>query len=219
MTIADIFDRFLISARPRPRIRAPGHTPLERLPLVVIDCETTGLDPRRDRIVAFAAVAIDPGLVVGRLRLDAVIDPRMPIPPQATAVHGIDATLVAGAPTIGDVWGEIDTVLAGHVVVGHHVAFDLAMLAAEARRAGLAWQEPPSLDTAAMLAGMGLAVDRLDLADILPRLGIDPRGRRHTAPGDAMMTADLFVALARRLRGQGRGTFSGAVAAQRLAGR
>ncbi len=219
MTIADIFDRFLASAQPRRRLLVPGHAPLERLPMVVIDCETTGLDQRRDRIVSLAAVAIDPGLVVGRPRLDIVIDPRVAIPPQATSVHGIDAAKVAGAPTIADVWEEIADVLDGRVVVGHHVAFDLGMLAAEARRAGLAWQEPACLDTAAMLAGMGLATARLDLADVLPRLGIESRGQRHTALGDATMTADLFVALARRLRGQGRGTFGGAVAAQRLPGR
>jgi DNA polymerase III epsilon subunit-like protein len=219
VTIADIFDRFLLAARPRPRLHAAGHAPLERLPLVVIDCETTGLDPRRDRIVSIAAVEIGPGLAVGRTRLDAVVDPRMPIPPQATAVHGIDAAQVAGAPTIADLWEQITDAIGGHVVVGHHVAFDVTMLAAEARRAGLAWQEPPCLDTAALLEGMGLATDRPDLEDVLPRLGIEPRGKRHSALGDATMTADLFVALARRLRGQGRGTFGGAVAAQRLPSR
>jgi DNA polymerase III epsilon subunit-like protein len=66
-----------------------------------------------------------------------------------------------------------------------------------------------------MLDGMGTSLGRLDLADVLPRLGIEPRGKRHTALGDATMAADLFVALARRLRGQGRGTFGGAIAAQR----
>lgn len=218
MTISDIFDRYLQLARPRTRLRAPAHTPLERLPLLVVDCETTGLDPRRDRIVSIAAVAIEPGLVVGRTRLDMVIDPRLPIPPQSTAIHGIDAARVAGAPTLADIWEALSYVLTDRIVVGHCIAFDLAMLAAEASRAGLAWQEPLFLDTAALLAGMGLGLERLDLSEILPRLGLEPRGKRHTALGDATMTADLFVELARRLRGQGRATLGGAVAAQRLAG-
>lgn len=219
MTIDDIFDRFLLAAKPRPRLHLPGHTPLERLPLAVIDCETTGLDQRRDRIVSLAVVAIEPGLVVGRVLLNTPVDPRMPIPPQATSIHGIEASHVADAPTIADAWDEIGRLLADNVVVGHHVTFDLAMLAGEARRAGLPWREPPWLDTAALTAGMGLASDRLDLADLLPRLGIEARGRRHCALDDATMAADLFVALARRLRGQGRGTFGGAIAAQRLPGR
>lgn len=218
MTIADVFDRFLL-AQPRPRLRIPGHTPLERLPTVVIDCETTGLDPRRDRIVSLAAVEIGPGLAVGRVLLDMLVNPRIPIPPQATAIHGIDASQLADEPTIADGWDEISRLLGDNVVVGHHVRFDLAMLASEARRAGLAWREPPWLDTAALLGGMGLANDRLDLVELLPRLGIEVRGQRHSAVGDATMTADLFVALARRLRGQGRGTFGGAIAAQRLSSR
>lgn len=219
MTIADIFDRFLMAARPRPRLRVPGHTPLERLAMIAIDCETTGLDPRRDRIVSLATLAIEPGLQVGRPGLDIVVDPCMPIPQQSTSVHGIDDRRVAGAPTIADLWEEIAKVLGGYVIVGHHVGFDLAMLRAEARRIGVAWQEPLSLDTAAMLEGMGLVADgRLDLTHILPRLGIEPRGQRHTALGDATMAADLFVTLARRLRGQGRGTFDGAIAVHRLKG-
>ncbi len=219
MTISDIFDRFLTAAQPRPRLRIPGHAPLERLAMIAVDCETTGLDPRRDRIVSLAAVAIEPGLLVGPPRLDLVVDPRMPIPPQSTKVHGIDDVRVAGEPTIADAWGDIGGAVEGRLVVGHHVRFDLAMLAAEARRLGVAWRDPPALDTAALLEGMGIGLPRLDLIDILLRLGIEPRGQRHTALGDATMAADLFVALARRLRGEGRGTFGGAIAAQRLAGR
>lgn len=219
MTISDIFDRYLTAARATPRLRIPSHTPLERLAMIAIDCESTGLDPRRDRIVSLAAVAIQPGLVAGSACLDRVFDPRMPIPPRSTAVHGIDDAQVAGQPTIAEAWVDIAASIEGRVVIGHHVRFDLALLAAEARRIGAAWQEPPALDTAALLEGMGIASSRPDLVDILTRLGIEPRGRRHTALGDATMAADLFLALARRLRGEGRGTFGAAVAAQRLPGR
>ena len=58
MTISDIFDRYLGQPKPLKRLRVPTHTPLERLPMVAIDCETTGLDARRDRIVSIAAVRI-----------------------------------------------------------------------------------------------------------------------------------------------------------------
>ncbi len=216
MTIADIFERFLSLSNPRAKLHTPAHTPLEQLSMAVLDCETTGLNPRRDRIVAIAAVAIETGLIVSRRPpLDLLVDPRMPIPARATAIHGIDDTRVAGAPTISDVWEDIVDVIDGRIVVGHHIGFDLAILAAEAQRTGRAWREPPHFDTAAMLAGLGFGVDRLDLAEILPHLGLQRRGIRHTALGDATMTADLFVALAHRLRGVGRCTFGGAIAAHR----
>lgn len=216
MTIADIFDRYVALASPRRRRQRLAHIPLEDIAMVALDCETTGLDPRRDRVVSIAALPIARGLVVAATpALDVIVDPRIPIPPRAVSVHGIDDARVAGCPTIADVWDEVETTLANRVVVGHHVGFDLSVLAHEARRTGRPWQEPVHLDTAAMLGGLGISASRHDLADVLPRLGIGVRGARHTALGDATMTADLFVELARRLRGQGRGTFGGAIAAHR----
>ena len=125
------------------------------------------------------------------------------------------ALLTLAAEVVTDAFDEILTALAGCVVVGHYVGFDLAMLAGEARRNGRDWREPPCFDTFELLGGLGLAADNVDLADILARLGIEPKGARHSAAGDARMAADLFVALARKLIGQGRGTFGGAMAAHR----
>ncbi len=216
MTIADIFDRYLGRPKSLGRLRVARHTPLERLPMVAIDCETTGLDARRDRIVSIAAVRIAAGLsVVEPPVLDTLIDPRMPIPARAVAVHGIDNARIANAPTIAEAYDEILAALAGCVVVGHHVSFDLAMLAGEVRRNGLDWREPAHFDTFELMAGLGLAADNIDLVEMLALLGIEPKGTRHTAAGDARMAADLFVALARKLVGQGRGTFGGAIAAHR----
>lgn len=212
---AHLFDRYLRGRGRTPRWRVAAHTPLERLRLVAIDCETTGLDARRDRIVSIAAVRIAEGLqVADEPALDLLIDPAMPIPPRAAAVHGIDSRAIAGAPTFDQAFDTIEAALGEAVLVGHHIAFDLELLAQEARRAGRAWREPPNLDTARLTPLLGLSAARLDLADMLTRLGIEPRGRRHSAAGDARMAADLFVALARRLIGDGQGTFAGALAAQ-----
>lgn len=216
MTIADIFARYVALATPRRRRQGLAHTPLEDFEMVALDCETTGLDPRRDRVVSIAALPIGHGLVVAAApALDVIVDPRMPIPQRAVSVHSIDDARVAGRPTMADVWEEVTAALAERIVVGHHVSFDLAVLAHEARRIGRSWREPIHFDTAALLGGLGLPIDRYDLAELLPRLGLRPRGARHTALGDATMTADLFVEIARRLQGQGRGTFGGAMAAHR----
>lgn len=217
MTIADIFDRFLAAQQRRRRpLRTPAHTPLEMLDIVAIDSETTGLDLRSARIVSFGVVGIAKGLMVeARARLDLLVDPRVPIPATATAIHGIDAARIAGAPTLADVWDDLMASISDRIVIGHHIGFDLAVLAAEARRIGRPWSEPTSLDTAAMAAGLGLPADRLDLAELLARLGVRPRGERHSATGDALMAADLFVAIAERLRNQRRATLGGAVALQR----
>jgi len=197
-----------------PRV-APG-APLAQLPLVAIDCETTGLDPRRDRIVSIAALPIHDGLrVADAPSLDMIVDPGVPIPPLATSIHGLDADSVAGAPSFAEAHPTIVEALSGAVVIGHHVGFDLAILAHEAKRVGLPWAEPPHLDTAALVAGVAHVGAELDLAALLHRFGIANAAGRHTASGDARMAADLFVELARRLIARGHGTFAGAIAAQR----
>lgn len=219
MNLADLFRRHLGRAGSSRRAAPAAHMPLERLPLVAIDCETTGLNPRRDRIVSFAAVPIHAGLrVADEPLIDLLVDPEIPIPARATAVHGIDRTRLAGAATFAGVYDRIADGLAGRVVVGHYVGFDLAILAREAARARKRWREPPSLDTASLATSLGYHADTIDLEALLARLGIEAKGRRHTAAGDARMAADLFVALAHRLAGLGRGTFGGAVAGQRPAG-
>ena len=194
----------------------PVHTPIERLPMMVIDCETTGLDPRRDRVLSFAAVRIEEGLRVAQQpTVDLLIDPGTDIPARATAIHGIDRRQLVGAPSFGDAFGRIAASLADVVVVGHFVGFDLAVLGREAARAGLPWREPPSFDTACMAAAAGLAPEHVDLVELLGRLGVEHRGRRHTAADDARMAAELFVALAHRLVGHGRGTYGGVAATPR----
>ena len=192
------------------------HTPLERLPMVAIDCETTGLDPRRDRIVSFAALRIEAGLQVAQQPVvDLLIDPGIDIPAHATAIHGLDRSRLAGAPSFAEAFPPIAESLVGAVLVGHFVAFDLAMLRREAARAAMRWREPPSFDTASLAAALGHPADHVDLDVLLGRMGIAPTGRRHTAAGDARRVADLFVALAHRLIGRGRGTYGGAAALQR----
>jgi DNA polymerase III epsilon subunit-like protein len=216
MTITGLFGRYLRSAAPDQRATPAIHTPLERLPMIVIDCETTGLNPRRDRIVSFAAIRIADGLQVEEQPLlDLLIDPGVEIPERATAVHGIDRARLAGSPSFATAYDRIAESLKSCVVIGHFVGFDLAILGREAARARKPWREPPSLDTAGLADTLGYRADSIDLEVLLARVGITTKGGRHTAVGDARMAAELFVALAHRLIGQGRGTYGGAVAAQR----
>ncbi|UYN96025.1 MAG: 3'-5' exonuclease [Enhydrobacter sp.] len=216
MTLARLFGRYLRRADPSGHWNGLAHTPLDRLPMVVIDCETTGLDARRDRIVSFAAVRIAEGLhIVEPPTLDLLVDPGIEIPARATAIHGIERSHLADAPTFSQAFPSIAAALSGAVVVGHFVGFDLAILGREAARAGRPWREPPSFDTASLAAAFGHRPEHNDLEALLGQLGVDPAGRRHNAADDARMAARLFVALAHRLIGQGRGTYGGIAAAHR----
>jgi DNA polymerase III epsilon subunit-like protein len=211
---AKIFERYL-RRTPERRLPTPAHTPLERLTFVAIDCESTGLDARRDRLVSFAAVRISPGLVVEpQPLLDVLVDPGIAVPSHASAIHGLTQEALAGAPRFAQAFDAIAHAMEDGVVLGHHVSFDLELLSAEAARAGRRWRAPAAIDTALLRAGFGGHSGHADLEQLLHGEGVVVRGRRHSAAGDALMTADLFVALAHRLRGLGRATFGGAVAHQ-----
>ena len=93
----------------------------------VFDCETTGIDPERDEIVSFAVVRLNAaGDEVARLT--TLVRPSQPIPPGATAVHGISDADVAGAPTLAELAVELLVLLDGAVFVAHNAGFDLSML-------------------------------------------------------------------------------------------
>src|SRR5688500_13914769 len=80
--------------------------PLIGLDAVVIDCETTGLDPAKARIVDLAAVRLTGGKMDAAGSFDSPVRPPEPIPRAATAIHGIDDAAVAEAPLFAEVWPD-----------------------------------------------------------------------------------------------------------------
>src|SRR5207248_1341168 len=99
-------------------------------PLAFLDLETTGTNAERDRILEVAVVMVGPDGKVTRFR--SLINPGVPIPPDATEVHGIDDAEVADAPAFADIAAQLARDLAGGDLVGYNLRrFDLRMLAAE----------------------------------------------------------------------------------------
>src|SRR5262245_57123136 len=103
-------------------------TPLIALDGLVLDTETTGLDPAVARIVEIGAIALAGGRAQPADTLHALVRPGSPIPPAATAIHGIDDAKIADAPTFAAVWPKLRERIGASVVVGHNLGFDLAVL-------------------------------------------------------------------------------------------
>jgi DNA polymerase-3 subunit epsilon len=103
--------------------------------IVVFDLETTGLDVDEDRIVQFAAVRLDEsGEEVDSLKL--LINPGIPISPEASAVNRLTDEMVTDAPSFREVVGDVLDFLGHHDLCGHNmIAFDLPLLRAEVARA------------------------------------------------------------------------------------
>jgi DNA polymerase-3 subunit epsilon len=109
---------------------------LER-PLVGFDLETTGIDVEKEKIVQIALVRIAPD--GSRRTFETLVNPERPIPPEATAVHGIKDADVRGMPTFSQIRRDVEEYLTDADLAGFNsVRFDLPLLQAELHRAGSA---------------------------------------------------------------------------------
>ncbi|MGV3634649.1 MAG: exonuclease domain-containing protein, partial [Pseudorhodoplanes sp.] len=174
-------------------------TPLISIDAVVIDTETTGLDPRKARLIEVAAVRIVSGRIEPAQSFRRLVNPGEIIPRESTAVHGIDAAAVADAPAFAQVWPEFSDFVGSSVVIGHTVGFDLAILQRECERAGLRWQRPRALDTQHLAQVAEPRLGGYSLEQLSQWLGVDVTNR-HSALGDALTTARVFEALIPKLR-------------------
>ena len=179
--------------------RPPSHTALAALSAIALDLETTGLDVANDRIVQIGAVAMRGPVVLSEPRVHTRIDPGVPISAASTRIHGISDPEVAGAPRFVEVIGSLAEMLAGRVVIGQNIRFDLAMLRHEAARAGVTWRDPPALDVAHLAGALDRGLVDLGLESLAYRFGVSIEAR-HDALGDSVAAAEIFAALVPRLR-------------------
>lgn len=93
---------------------------------VIVDCETTGLDPRSDSIIEVAALRVRDGRPVALFH--RLVDPHRPVPAPVTALTGLRREDLAGAPADHEMMADLLPFLRNDTVVGHHVAFDIGFL-------------------------------------------------------------------------------------------
>lgn len=105
-------------------------------PLAVLDLETTGVDPATDRVIEVAVLTLVPG---GKHELfHRRINPGVPIPPAATAIHGLTDADVIGAPLFVAIAPELFATLHGSDLAGFGIStFDLPLLSTEFARVRL----------------------------------------------------------------------------------
>jgi DNA polymerase-3 subunit epsilon len=155
----------------------------------VFDCETTGTDPERDEIVSLALLRLDAaGNEVGRL--ESLVRPSQPIPPEVTAVHGISDGDVAMAPALVELAPELLALLDGAVFVAHNASFDLAMLQHGLAAAGIVYEPSGvacTLEAFRLLEPLSPAHNLEALCD-RHDIALDA----HDALGDALATAALL---------------------------
>jgi DNA polymerase-3 subunit epsilon len=179
----------------------------------VFDTETTGLDPVQDEIISIGAVRVLGGRLLRQETFDRLVDPGRSVPPRSVAVHGISTSMVRGQPSIDDVLPLFARFAEDTVLVGHNVGFDMRLLKEKEDRTGIHFGQPV-LDTLLLDAALHPDFEEHSLEAIADRLGVEVVGR-HTALGDALVTAEVFLRLMTLLEQRGIGTLGEALAASR----
>ena len=189
-------------------------TPLVALDAVAIDTETTGLNLKTARLVQFGAIRIRGGSVLAGEQMSRLVNPGIPIPAQASKVHGITTADLSGASDFATLASDIENFLGRAILIGHTISYDLAILSREHEIAGRPWMPPRALDIRLLARLTAEAGPHDDLDSICSALGIEIEGR-HSAIGDAMAAANAFVALIPHLRARGIRTLAEVEAAAR----
>ena len=159
----------------------------------VIDVETTGLDPKVDRIVEVAAVtvALEPRPCVEALSLDSLVDPGIPIGPVAQSIHHIGDEMVAGAPRYEALIPRLGELARSGSFAAHNAAFDRAFTGSRRpwictwRLARHLWPEAPGHANQVLRYHLGLEVEER----LAGEAGVVP----HRAAGDALVSAALLI--------------------------
>ncbi len=178
--------------------------PLDEARFVLVDVETSGLDPRRDRLIAVGAVALrGRRLEVGQ-GFEVVIRDEGAAADKAVLIHGIAPGERARGEPAGEALMSFLEYAGRSALVAFHAPFDRAVLE-RAVRATLGARIPnPWLDLAWLAPALypRLGLEREGLDPWLEHFGLKPHVR-HRALGDALITGELFLVLLAQARATG----------------
>ncbi len=195
----------------RTNLRALDHLdpgrPAREYSYVVLDLETTGLSTERDRVVSVGAVRFQGGHIMLGDSFAELVNPGRNIPAESIKIHGIKPDQVAGARHAAEVFQDFLAWLGTDILVAHYAEFDLHFTNFTMRRLYGFNLQNLVIDLVRMCQGVVLPSDpygidrnrhKCGLDQLVERFGLSG-AERHTAAGDALVTALIFQRMLARL--------------------
>ncbi|MGE0160108.1 MAG: PolC-type DNA polymerase III [Gemmatimonadales bacterium] len=179
----------------------PLGAPLADVSFAVVDVETTGRGSwAGHRMIEIAIVEVRGGSVVDHY--ETLLNPGQRLPAEISALTGITAEMVAGAPYFDHVAEEVAGRLAGRVFVAHNATFDWSFVSSELVAAVGEAPDVPRLCTVRMCRRLVPALRHRNL-DVLARHFGVANHARHRAYGDALATARVLIRMLDEAAGRG----------------
>jgi DNA polymerase III subunit epsilon len=187
-----------------------GHTPIDQVPLMALDIETTGLNPNVDGIVSVGIMPMTTQIIQSSSAKHWIINPKVPLVDESVPFHGITHSQVKNAPTFEAILEELLQTLSGHVMVVHCRAIERSFINHALKRVIHETIEIPMIDTMELEARLYRQPSTLSwiqrifktnqsepisirLAASRARYGL-PMYKPHHAVTDALATAELLQA-------------------------
>ncbi len=162
---------------------------------ICLDCESTGLDPQKDRLIEIAVARFTFDQVLETF--ESLVDPECEIPQVSQEIHKISSEMLQGKPKIAAILPDILKMINGHILVGHGIGFDISLIAAEAKRS----QIPTNIEKLRFIDTLRMA--RLygespinSLERLRQHFNIAPEGA-HRAMSDVIVNIEVFKYLAK----------------------
>jgi|GEM_PF-106069 len=175
-------------------------TPLDKLTYTVLDTETTGFYAHGgDEIISLGAVKMRGTKIITAEKFHRLVNPYRPIPEEITRLTGIDNNAANQEEDVFSALREMMGFLGDTVVVGHALGLDLSFINRKLKHFCNTRVHNMIIDTKSIALTMLPPTNKTDLDSLLQMHGIESNGR-HTALGDALLTARLFGIFLEKLR-------------------
>lgn len=175
--------------------------PVQGTPVAILDFETTGTRPGRDRVIEVSVLRVEPDGSTAVV-LETLVNPGRKV--KATEIHGITDDDVADAPEFPEIVHDLLQAVSGCVLAAYNVYFDIKFLEDELDRCGIAFQAPHfCLMYMRPMLGLG---KRCTLQDACREYGIMPTAS-HTTADDVRTAHRLYEIYCREMAEQNLVTF------------
>lgn len=167
---------------------------LKTTPFICLDCETTGLESRHDRLVEIAVTKFNFDEILESY--ETLLDPERPIPEVTTKIHHITDEMVKGKPKVNTILPHLLKMIGNHIIIGHGIQLDISFISEECKRSQIPCNlhQNPLLDTLRMARLYGESPVN-SLETLRKHFNIADEGA-HRAMSDVIVNIEVFKYLA-----------------------